>query len=98
MARFQYKKKTHTYRKFVLSLCAFLLIVGIFYQGIQSVSTSTTRRQKESLENALTRSITWTRMRGRAMSCSGWMKLDGMRCAPPAENGWREPIPKAWII
>ena len=59
MARFQYKKKTHTYRKFVLSLCAFLLIVGIFYQGIQSVSTSTRRRQNESLENALTRSITY---------------------------------------
>lgn len=59
MARFQYKKKTHTYRKFVLSLCAFLLIVGIFYQGIQSVSTSTRRRQKESLENTLTRSITY---------------------------------------
>ncbi len=59
MARFQYKKKTHTYRKFVLSFCGFLCIVGVFYQGIQSLSVSTHRRQKESLENALTRSITY---------------------------------------
>lgn len=59
MARFQYKKKTHIYRKFILSFCGFLLIIVIFYQGIQSLSSSTRRRQKESLENALTRSITY---------------------------------------
>ena len=59
MARFQYRKAPHTYRKFVLSVCAFTLITGIFYQGIESLSSSTQKRQKESLENALMRSITY---------------------------------------
>lgn len=59
MARFQYKKKTHTYRKFVLSSCVFLLIISSFHQGVQSLSAGTRKRQKESLENALARSITY---------------------------------------
>ncbi|GAA0793341.1 hypothetical protein GCM10008910_08170 [Faecalicatena orotica] len=59
MARFQYQKKQHNYRKFILSVCAFLLIIILFYQGIQSLSSSTLRRQKESLENALNRNITY---------------------------------------
>ena len=59
MARFQYQKKQHTYRKFILSVCAFLLIIVLFYQGIESLSSSSYRRQKESLENALNRSITY---------------------------------------
>lgn len=59
MARFQYQKKQHTYRKFILSVCAFLVIIVLFYQGIESLSTSSVKRQKESLENALTRSITY---------------------------------------
>lgn len=59
MARFQYRKPPHTYRKFVLSVCTFILIAGIFYQGIESLSSSTQRRQRESLENALIRNITY---------------------------------------
>lgn len=59
MARFQYQKKQHTYRKFILSVCAFGLIMVLFYQGMESLSSSSLRRQKESLENALTRSITY---------------------------------------
>lgn len=59
MARFQYRKPSHTYRKFVLSVCAFTLITWVFYQGIDSLSSSTQRRQKESLENALNRNITY---------------------------------------
>ena len=59
MARFQYQKKQHTYRKFILSVCAFLLIIVLFYQGIESLSASSLRRQKESLENALNRNITY---------------------------------------
>lgn len=59
MARFQYQKKPHTYRKFILSVCAFLLIVLLFYQGIESLSRGSLRRQKESLNNALNRSITY---------------------------------------
>ena len=46
-------------RKIVLSVCAFTLITGIFYQGIESLSSSTQKRQKESLESALIRNITY---------------------------------------
>lgn len=59
MARFEYQKKQHTYRKFIISVCVFLLIVLLFYQGIESLSSGAVRRQKESLENALNRSITY---------------------------------------
>ena len=59
MARFQYGKKLHPYRKAVLSACAFLLIAGIFYGSVSSLSASTRKRQRESLENALTRSVTY---------------------------------------
>ncbi len=59
MARFQYRKAPHTYRIIVLSVCAFTLITGIFYQGIESLSSSTQKRQKESLESALIRNITY---------------------------------------
>lgn len=59
MARFQYRKASHTYRKFVLSVCAFTLFTGVFYQGVESLSSSTQKRQRESLENALIRNITY---------------------------------------
>ena len=59
MARFEYQKKQHTYRKFIISVCVFLLIVLLVYQGIESLSSGSVRRQKESLENALNRSITY---------------------------------------
>lgn len=59
MARFQYRKVSHTYRKVVLSVCAFTLITGVFYEGIGSLSSSTQKRQRESLENALIRNITY---------------------------------------
>ena len=59
MARFQYQKKQLIYRKFIISVCVFLLIVLLFYQGIESLSSGSVRRQKESLENALNRSITY---------------------------------------
>lgn len=59
MARFQYQLKPHIYRKFIVSICTFLLIVLLFYQGIESLSSGSLRRQKESLNNALNRSITY---------------------------------------
>ncbi|MBA4700842.1 MAG: hypothetical protein H2212_15580 [Ruminococcus sp.] len=59
MTRFQYKKNQYTYRRLILSICVFLLIVIFFYQGIDSLSESSLRRQRESLENALNRSITY---------------------------------------
>lgn len=59
MARFQYGEKKRTYRKFILSFGVFLLIAGVFYQQIFSLSAGTQKRQRESLENALTRSIAY---------------------------------------
>lgn len=59
MARFQYEKKQHTYRTLILSACIFLLIAFAFYNGTSSLSSDMTRRQKESLINALNRSITY---------------------------------------
>ena len=40
------------------SILVFLAIALLFFQGISSVSSGTRKRQKESLENAITRSIT----------------------------------------
>ena len=59
MARFEYQKKTAYIPKFIISVCVFLLIVLLFYQGIESLSSGSVRRQRESLENALNRSITY---------------------------------------
>lgn len=59
MARFQYQKKTHIYRKSILSVCLFLLIVTFFFHGLDSLSEGSLSRQKTSLENALNRSITY---------------------------------------
>lgn len=58
MARFQYSKKEHNRRNYIVSLVVFILVIGIFYFGIQSVSTRTDEEQLSSLENALQRSIT----------------------------------------
>lgn len=59
MSRFQYKKQSHKPSGFILSVCIFLVILIIFLQGLSSLSESTVRRQKESLENAITRSVTY---------------------------------------
>lgn len=42
----------------LLPLTAFLVLFVIFYNSLQSVSTTNIEKQKESLELALTRSIT----------------------------------------
>lgn len=44
---------------FLLSVCVFSLILFLFVQGISSFSESTKKRQKESLENAIMRNITY---------------------------------------
>lgn len=59
MSRFQYKKQPHKPSGFLLSLGVFLAVLIIFIQGLSSLSDSTMRRQKESLENAITRSVTY---------------------------------------
>lgn len=59
MSRFQYKKPSQKPSGFLLSVCVFLVILFIFIQGLTSLSDSTVKRQKESLENAITRSVTY---------------------------------------
>lgn len=59
MAYFQYqRKKTHSGRMF-LSIALFLAIFVLFFVGIRSFSASSAARQKDNLENALNRSITY---------------------------------------
>lgn len=59
MARFQYRQKSHSGAKIVLALCLFIAIVALFYCGINSLSKTTDSKEKESLENALHKSITY---------------------------------------
>ncbi len=53
------RNRTFPLAKFIvlLPLLAFLLLFVLFYSGIQSVSETTAEKQRESLETALTRSI-----------------------------------------
>lgn len=57
--RFGYKRQAYQPPRFLLSVCVFLLILFLFVQGISSLSVSTRKRQKESLENAIMRDITY---------------------------------------
>lgn len=59
MSRFQYQKQPCQPPKFILSVCVFLAFLLLFTQGISSFSAGTVKRQKESLENAIMRSITY---------------------------------------
>ena len=60
MARFQTEKETASgYKRLIFPLCVFAVVLIVFFAGISSVSDDTYRRQKESLENALNRSITY---------------------------------------
>ncbi len=59
MSRFQYQKQPYQPPKFILSVCVFLAVLLLFVQGISSFSEGTVKRQKESLENAIMRSVTY---------------------------------------
>ncbi|MCI9077197.1 MAG: hypothetical protein HFH10_15770 [Dorea sp.] len=59
MSRFEYRKQSHNPPKLLLSVCVFILILFLFIQGISSVSDSTRQRQRESLENAIMRNVTY---------------------------------------
>ena len=59
MSRFEYKKQTHHPPKIIFSVCVFILILFLFVQGLSSLSDSTRQRQKESLENAIMRNVTY---------------------------------------
>ena len=41
----------------LLSVCVFFMIALFFFQGIASISEGTKKRQRESLENAIMRSV-----------------------------------------
>ena len=58
MKRFVYRKQQGAQLRMILSVCVFLLIDLVFLQGISSISAGTRKRQKESLENAIMRSVT----------------------------------------
>lgn len=57
--RFEDRSRRGTLSGYLRSLAAFLVIFLLFIQGIYSVSDSTVRRQKESLENAIMRDIVY---------------------------------------
>lgn len=59
MTRFGYRKQPLKPSGFLLSVCVFLIILFLFVQGISSLSESTRKRQRESLENAIMRDITY---------------------------------------
>ena len=59
MARFQRKKRQRVSKRMAISAIIFILILVIFYQGLSSLSSTARARQRESLENALTRGITY---------------------------------------
>lgn len=58
MKRFVYRKQKESRSKMLLSVAVFLVVALVFWQGISSISTGTKKRQRESLENALMRSVT----------------------------------------
>ena len=55
--RFYHGKRQHPLRNFCLSLLLFVCICSAFFSGFERLSDTTRRRQKESLESALSRSI-----------------------------------------
>lgn len=75
MARFQYQKQPHTGRSFFLSTAIFLLIAVLIYSRILAFSADTRRRQREILENALSRSIAYCyAMEGRYPESLAYLK------------------------
>ncbi|MDD6190091.1 MAG: hypothetical protein PUB75_00675 [Firmicutes bacterium] len=59
MVRFQYRQKSRSGIKTVLAICVFLIVITVFFYGINSLSKTTETKEKESLENSLSRSITY---------------------------------------
>ena len=59
MARFQYKQQSNSGIKIVLALCIFIAVIVIFYCGINAFSDTADSSEKDSLQNALSRSITY---------------------------------------
>ena len=60
MARFQTNRTKANGNKLLLSFLAFLFVLSLFLIGIQGLSETTVSRQKEQLETALSRAITYS--------------------------------------
>ena len=59
MHRFEYEKRSRFFGKLLISVCVFLFVMFLFLSGVSSLSESTTKRQKEALEDAITQSISY---------------------------------------
>lgn len=59
MHRFEYQKHSKHSPGLLIPVCVFLFVMMLFLYGISSVSDSTTKRQKEALENAITQSVSY---------------------------------------
>lgn len=59
MARFQYRQKSHNGIRTILAICLFLAVIAVFFCGLNSIAGTADDKEKESLENALSRSITY---------------------------------------
>lgn len=57
--RFQMERKYRPQLRLLLSVSVFAVILLCFYLGVQSLSADTDRRQRDSLEEALNRGITY---------------------------------------
>ena len=60
MARFQAKPASSIYYKPMLSLLLFLFLLLLFLAGIENLSGTAVTRQKQQLENALSRAVTYS--------------------------------------
>lgn len=56
MARFQTTKKKNSFRNMLLSAVIFAAVLFLFYSGINALSSSSIREQKETLAATLTQS------------------------------------------
>lgn len=59
MSRFAYERKPSGQKRHLWSLLLFVVVLVVFYVSLDRFSADSTRRQKENLENALQRTITY---------------------------------------
>lgn len=59
MTRFAYEQKSPRNKRLLCSVLLFVAMLMVFYVSLDRFSADSTRRQKENLENALQRTITY---------------------------------------
>lgn len=60
MARFQAKQSVTYGKKLFYSILIFFILLFLFLYGVNNLSLTAVQRQKEQLENALTRAVTYS--------------------------------------